>query len=121
MAAGDMSDHSGVIEVTAPTGGYTKGSIYQLASGGYAVALETIAATATGLVALITSGKKYEVTATGGTGEGATQGGPVYVTSGGAADANATGNTFLVGVVWAEDKDATATTGFITKCATAAS
>ena len=67
MATGDMSDHSGVQSITIPTGGYIKGLIYQLNSGGYVIALETKSAAETGLVAFITAGKTYTVTKNSGT------------------------------------------------------
>jgi predicted RecA/RadA family phage recombinase len=49
MAAGELNNDSGVMSVTAPTGGYTKGSVY-LINDVYVVALETKAAGAACLV-----------------------------------------------------------------------
>ena len=113
MAAGDVSYDSGLFKVTAPTGGYTKGLIYQLNSGEYVVALETVAAAALCFVNSFIPGKRFEVTKPAATGEGASQGGRVYVNSSAQADANATGNTLVPNVVWAEDAGATDATGFI--------
>lgn len=120
MAVGERDNFSGDFVVTAPTGGYTKGLIYALASGEYVVARQSVSAGADCLVAAITD-QPIEVTKNSGTGEGATQGGNVYVNGSAQADANATGNTFLVGVVFHETATAAATTVKIRRGATAAS
>jgi predicted RecA/RadA family phage recombinase len=109
MAQGDMSDHSGVISVTVPSGGYTKGKIYLLASASLVVALETKAAAAACPVLTSKNMKVVEVAKVAGTGKTIAAGAKVYFVS---ATNNVTGvasgNT-LCGVC-EEAATATATT-----------
>lgn len=94
MTAGQRENYSGDVSVTAPTGGYTKGSIYQLASGAYAVALETVAAGSACLMALPGSDRTVRATKVTGTGKSFSVGSKVYLTSA-SATPSATGNTLI--------------------------
>lgn len=92
--AGDRDNFSGDVVFTAPTGGYTRGLIY-LITDVYAVARETVAATAECKMAL--SGP-VRATKNTGTGKSFAVGDKVYVdASTKKATPNATSNT-LVGV-----------------------
>lgn len=95
--AGDRENCSGDVSVTAPTAGYTRGKIYQLNSGAWAMARET---KTVGLACLMAILNDQPVVATKVTGTGKTfsVGTKVYITSG-SATPSATGNT-LVGVAY---------------------
>lgn len=98
MAAGDRNNSSGDISFTAPTGGYTRGKVYQLNSGPWAMARQTKSATEACLMAILND-QPCEVTKVTGTGKSFSIGTKVYVTSG-SATPSATGNT-LIGVAYA--------------------
>lgn len=112
MAQGDMYDHSGVISVTVPSGGYTKGKLYLLASAAIVVALETKAAAATCPVLTGKNMKSIWVAKVAGTGLTIAAGAKVYFKSASnAVTGTASGNT-ICGVC-EEAATATATTVLI--------
>lgn len=95
---GSRENFSGDISVTAPTGGYTAGKIYQLASGAFAVARETKSASSACLMALAGAGSVIYATKVTGTGKSFSVGSKVYYVSASAsATPSATGNT-LIGI-----------------------
>lgn len=95
--AGDREEFNGDVAVTAPTGGYTAGLVYQLASGAYAVARQTVAAGASCLMALLVQ-KSVWITKLTGTGKSFSVGTKVYRdASTGKAAVASTGNV-LIGV-----------------------
>lgn len=92
MAAGDRCNFSGDVSFTAPSGGYTRGLIYQVTDC-YAVARETVAATASCLMALR---GPVTVTKNTGTGKSFAIGDKVYMdASTKKATPNATSNTLV--------------------------
>jgi hypothetical protein len=94
---GQLDNFEGSVTVTAPTGGYAVGEIVQLSSGAFAVARQTIAAAATGLVHLLGEQPVWtkKVAATG---KSLAVGQKVYrVSASKSASSSSTGNT-LVGV-----------------------
>lgn len=91
MSAGDRTNFSGDLQLTAPTGGVTRGSIY-LISGVYVVARETAAAGASFLAAVEGA---VEVTKATGTGKSFVAGEEVFALSN-VANKTATG-AVLVG------------------------
>lgn len=93
---GARDNFSGDLTVTAPTGGYTAGNIYQLASGAYAVARETKAAGQATLMAVLNDQPVWATKATG-TGRTFSAGSKVYRNSSAVATNATTGNV-LVGV-----------------------
>jgi hypothetical protein len=78
MAAGDRNNWNGDVSVTAPSGGYTAGLAYQIGSGGYAIARQTVAAGASCLVAFPVSGQSIVMTKAAGTGKTFAVGAKVY-------------------------------------------
>ena len=92
MSAGDRNNNSGVEQVTAPTGGYTKGQIY-LINDAYVVALETVSAGALCLVAH--EAQDVEVVKATGTGKTFAFGDKVYFKSNKADPATSTGAVLL--------------------------
>lgn len=92
MSAGDLNNDNGVISVTVPTGGYTKGHIY-LVNDAYVVALETKAAAATCLVAH--RADAVEVVKSTGTGKSFAFGDKLYAKSNKAEPATSTGAVLL--------------------------
>jgi len=92
MSAADRNDNSGIEQVTAPTGGYTKGQIYKI-NDAYVIALETASAGALCLVAH--EAKDVEVVKATGTGKSFAFGNKVYVKSNKADPATSTGAVLL--------------------------
>lgn len=96
-AAGDRDNFDGNITVTAPTGGYTKGLVYQLGSGAFAVALQTVLAGASCAMAL--QGPVW-VSKTAATGKTMAVGSKAYfVTATKKVDPASTGNTLMAATV----------------------
>lgn len=89
MSAGDLHDHSGVITVIAPTGGYTRGNLYLIASASIVVALETKPAGSPCAVLTSKNAKVVEVMKVAGTGKAIAAGAKVYFVS---ATNNVTGS-----------------------------
>lgn len=91
MSAGDRNNDSGVMSVTVPTGGYTKGQIY-LINDSYVVALETKTA---GQACLVMYRGVVEVAKATTTGISFAFGDKVYYKSAKAAPATSTGAVLL--------------------------
>lgn len=92
MAAGDRCNFSGDVVFTAPTGGYTRGLIYNITDC-YAVARETVDATESCLMALT---GPVVITKNTGTGKSFAIGDKVYMdASTKKATPNATSNTLI--------------------------
>ena len=93
MSAGQRDNFSGEETFTAPTGGVTKGKLYQIASGMIVVARETADAAATFLAGVE---GVYDVTKATSTGVTFSKGGKVYWSSSTKTVTNAsTGNTLI--------------------------
>ena len=92
MAAGELNNNSGVVSVTVPTGGYTKGSIY-LINDCYVVALETADAGASCLVCH--KADCIEVSKNTGTGISFAYGDKVYYKTAKLSAATSTGAVLL--------------------------
>jgi predicted RecA/RadA family phage recombinase len=114
-AAGDRSNFSGDVSVTTPTAGYTRGKVYQLNSGAWAMARETKTAGQACLMAVLND-QPCEVTKVTGTGKSFSIGSKVYLTTN-QATPSATGNT-LVGVA-VEAAATTDTTVKVVNCGVA--
>ena len=95
MATGEKNNDSGVKSVTAPTGGYTKGSIY-LINDAYVVALETVAAGAACLVCH--RADSIEVSKNTGSGISFAFGDKIYFKSAKLSAATSTGAVLLNGM-----------------------
>ncbi len=90
MAAGDRTNFSGDLELTAPTGGVTRGKVYNVEDS-YVVARETADAAATFLAAVEGA---VTVTKATGTGKSFAKGDKVYALSN-VADVAGTGAAFM--------------------------
>lgn len=109
MSAGDRDNFSGDREVTAPTGGYTKGGVYAIQEE-YVVARETVSASATCLVGSIFESGTIEANKETGTGEDIDAGDQLYFTSSATVSKNSSGNTKMSSIIAAEDATTAATT-----------
>ena len=102
MAAGDSHDSSGTIEIT-DANAYTIGTVYQLNSGGYAVAMQTAAANAAclfkyrGIIECVKDNSASSATALLD---------EVYVNGSGEVTGDPTGNTLLNAVALEVTADA---------------
>jgi hypothetical protein len=94
MAAGDRDNFSGDLSITAPTGGFTRGSIY-LVNDAYFVARETKAAGSACLMASLAGAGAVWATKATGTGKSFAAGDKVYVKSNVAENASSTGAVLL--------------------------
>jgi hypothetical protein len=95
-AAGDRQNFSGDMSFTAPGGGYTRGNVYQLGTGAYAVARETKLVGEQCLMAVINDqaveGNKSAIASSA-----VVKGGKVYVNASNLFTGNPTGGV-LVGI-----------------------
>jgi predicted RecA/RadA family phage recombinase len=111
MAAGDRANFSGDVVFTAPTGGYTRGLIYNITDC-YAVARETVAASADCKMALHGA---VTITKNTGTGKSFAVGDKVYMdASTKKATPNATGNTLVGFAIAAASTSATTVDAWMT-------
>lgn len=107
MAAGDAVNSVGTVKVTAPTGGYTKGLIYQVSGGGYMVARETKSA---GEECLMQFQGAVEVTKATDTGETFEVGDTIGVDSAGKASAETDTGTVKIHAIAVEAVSSASTT-----------
>ncbi len=93
-SVGDRDNISGDLQVTVPTGGYTRGSIYLIADS-YWIARETALAAALALVGVPAGLTGMWVTKAAATGKNFAIGDKVYVKSNVAENATSTGAVLL--------------------------